>query len=1071
MTLTTATTRNDYTGNSSTSNYDYTFKIYSDSELLVVVKETSTSVETTLTLDTDYTVNDAGEEAGGSIDLVDVSQDWVDSDGYLATGYTLTVKRNLELTQETDIRNQSSFYPETIEDALDRIVMITQQQDDKLQGAITLPETVSPSDFDTTLPSDIAVSSGNQKVIIVNSDATGFDLVDLEGAIGNAPQYSSDANYEAGNDTPDGGEVYYNTTSNKLRTYDSEYSEWYNLVTNSDSFSSSRVVVTDTTGKTIESSTITEVELGYLDGVTDLIQDQIDGKISASSTDTLTNKTIDADSNTITNLENENIKSSANINFSKMESLTSSRALIANSSGVVGVSSVTSTELGYISGVTSSIQSQIDEKISSSSTDTLTNKTISSSDNSISLAASSITSGTLGVTRGGTNLSGYTKGDMIYSDATNSLGKLGIGLSGQVLSANSSGVPEWIDSTTSGVSGVNYVTNYGGESAVTGWTTYADGAATPTDLTGGSPSGTIARTTSNVLRGNGSLLYASGALGDGVYYAITPDRADLLKGSVLFIKFDYEFTGTVSDDNYRVYVYDVYNSNLITPIGYSIYGMVSGVVSTHIANFQLPTNGTTFRIAIHQKVSSPGGNIKFDNFTCGPLQYLNVGIATDWKSDLTFTPSSSAFGTVTENVNFYRRVGDSIRVFGSFKTGTTTTSTAEILLPSSIVPDFDKMFNTSYTTLRKVIGRASATVSSSTTVFILNLVMDYNDTSIYISRERSSTNFVKGTASSIIDSSQYLSYEFEIPVQGWGNAVTMPYESGEGRTVFCSYYKSGSTQTVTTGTDTLLTFSAKIDQHYDTHLMFDTSTNTATIPISGHYRIYCRALLASAGSAGQRYISIYQNDSSISSDILPNSISTSVNCSNKIYKEAYLNAGDTIKFYFTQDSGSTATIGSGINTFFSISRIPSAGIQLYPETINMRYYGAGTTLTSAGTAYKLTFGTKVYDTHGGYTSGTYYFPISGRYRVNCFVRASSDVTVSAQSYLYLYATVDSTTTTYLDLTPLYTGTYYPRANGSIVVNVSAGSYIEIYASRSVLTTSFSISSGDQSYLEIERIGN
>ena len=114
MTLTTATTRNDYTGNSSTSNYDYTFKIYSDSELLVVVKETSTSVETTLTLDTDYTVNDAGEEAGGSIDLVDVSQDWIDSDGYLATGYTLTVKRNLELTQETDIRNQSSFYPEKV---------------------------------------------------------------------------------------------------------------------------------------------------------------------------------------------------------------------------------------------------------------------------------------------------------------------------------------------------------------------------------------------------------------------------------------------------------------------------------------------------------------------------------------------------------------------------------------------------------------------------------------------------------------------------------------------------------------------------------------------------------------------------------------------------------------------------------------------------------------------------------------------------------------------------------------------------------------------------------------------
>lgn len=39
--------------------------------------------------------------------------------------------------------------------------------------------------------------------------------------------------------------------------------------------------------------------------------------------------------------------------------LTASRALISNSSGKVAVSSITSTELGYLSGVTSSIQTQI----------------------------------------------------------------------------------------------------------------------------------------------------------------------------------------------------------------------------------------------------------------------------------------------------------------------------------------------------------------------------------------------------------------------------------------------------------------------------------------------------------------------------------------------------------------------------------------------------------------------------------------------------------------------------------------------------------------------------------------
>lgn len=43
--------------------------------------------------------------------------------------------------------------------------------------------------------------------------------------------------------------------------------------------------------------------------------------------------------------------------------LTKSRALISNASGKVAVSAVTSTELGYLDGVTSSIQSQLDDKL------------------------------------------------------------------------------------------------------------------------------------------------------------------------------------------------------------------------------------------------------------------------------------------------------------------------------------------------------------------------------------------------------------------------------------------------------------------------------------------------------------------------------------------------------------------------------------------------------------------------------------------------------------------------------------------------------------------------------------
>jgi len=66
------------------------------------------------------------------------------------------------------------------------------------------------------------------------------------------------------------------------------------------------------------------------------------------------------------------VNSSAGITLSKLASLTADRALQSSSGGVIEVSSVTATELGYLSGATSSIQTQIsgnDTDISTLNTD------------------------------------------------------------------------------------------------------------------------------------------------------------------------------------------------------------------------------------------------------------------------------------------------------------------------------------------------------------------------------------------------------------------------------------------------------------------------------------------------------------------------------------------------------------------------------------------------------------------------------------------------------------------------------------------------------------------------------
>lgn len=76
----------------------------------------------------------------------------------------------------------------------------------------------------------------------------------------------------------------------------------------------------------------------------------------------LTNKTIDADSNTITNIENADIKAAAAIALNKLAATTASRALVSDGSGFVSAATTTSTEIDYVNGVTSAIQTQLDAK-------------------------------------------------------------------------------------------------------------------------------------------------------------------------------------------------------------------------------------------------------------------------------------------------------------------------------------------------------------------------------------------------------------------------------------------------------------------------------------------------------------------------------------------------------------------------------------------------------------------------------------------------------------------------------------------------------------------------------------
>ena len=94
----------------------------------------------------------------------------------------------------------------------------------------------------------------------------------------------------------------------------------------------------------------------------------IEQLLGATATQTVTNKTIDADSNTITNIENADIKAAAAIAVNKLAAVTVSRALVSDGSGFVSAATTTSTEIGYVNGVTSAIQTQLNAKQASDAT-------------------------------------------------------------------------------------------------------------------------------------------------------------------------------------------------------------------------------------------------------------------------------------------------------------------------------------------------------------------------------------------------------------------------------------------------------------------------------------------------------------------------------------------------------------------------------------------------------------------------------------------------------------------------------------------------------------------------------
>lgn len=174
MTLANTPTVNSYVGTGSLNVYPFNFVAFQAVDISVMVTS-PTGVNTALFLGTDYTVsglNPAGGPASsGQITLVDSGQAWLTT-GFLTTGWSLTITRIVAIVQDTSIRNQGDFYPETFEDSLDYLTMICQQLQVAINAIVTGGGGGGGGGGTSIFNTDITITTAGDGLIVVTPDGT-----------------------------------------------------------------------------------------------------------------------------------------------------------------------------------------------------------------------------------------------------------------------------------------------------------------------------------------------------------------------------------------------------------------------------------------------------------------------------------------------------------------------------------------------------------------------------------------------------------------------------------------------------------------------------------------------------------------------------------------------------------------------------------------------------------------------------------------------------------------------------------------------------------------------------------
>ena len=181
MTVSTTTNKTDNFA-AGVATMPFTFPVFDQDDLDVILVDDTTLAETLLTRGTDYTVALLYSGAGGGTITLDITL----YPSGIPTGYSGYTKRVMAETQAVDLTNQGDWFPAQHEEVFDRCVMLIQQLQEVLDRALLADNGRVAWDAESMQMHNLADGSPSESVFGGHDAANVNQVVSISGSAATA---------------------------------------------------------------------------------------------------------------------------------------------------------------------------------------------------------------------------------------------------------------------------------------------------------------------------------------------------------------------------------------------------------------------------------------------------------------------------------------------------------------------------------------------------------------------------------------------------------------------------------------------------------------------------------------------------------------------------------------------------------------------------------------------------------------------------------------------------------------------------------------------------------------------